>query len=208
MRIKDIAKSILITICFTISIPVSAETDTTDADLYQVNIIVFEHITPQALNSEIWSAITDLPDLENSIEPQLLSSEDSQLQTENGYLSDETAQKDNYKVLLNIAWQQEIPVTQQAEQPIHILGDKIDGTITINKDRYFDIKTNLILTEPISYLNSIGPGNYINIANNEFTSFQMKQTRRLKSNELNYIDHPLFGMLIEIVPLEQEQVSS
>jgi len=202
MQIKDILKSIFITICFIISTQISADTDTTDSNLYQINIIIFEHISSQALNSEIWLAVTDLPDLENSIEPQLLESEDSQLQIENRRFSRKIAQKNNYKVLLNIAWQQEIPVTRHGK-PIHISGDKIDGTITINRDRYFDIKTNLILTEPISYLNTISPGNYSDIPNNEFTSFQMKQTRRMRSNELNYIDQPLFGMLIKIVPIEQ-----
>ena len=202
MQIKDILKPIFITICFIISTQISADTDTTDSNPYQVNIIIFEHISSQALNSEIWLAVTDLPDLENSIEPQLLESEDSQLQIENRRFSRKIAQKNNYKVLLNIAWQQEIPVTRHGK-PIHISGDKIDGTITINRDRYFDIKTNLILTEPISYLNTISPGNYSDIPNNEFTSFQMKQTRRMRSNELNYIDQPLFGMLIKIVPIEQ-----
>ncbi len=202
MQIKDILKSIFITICFIISTQISADTDTTDSNPYQVNIIIFEHISSQALNSEIWLAVTDLPDLENSIEPQLLESEDSQLQIENRRFSRKIAQKNNYKVLLNIAWQQEIPVTRHGK-PIHISGDKIDGTITINRDRYFDIKTNLILTEPISYLNTISPGNYSDIPNNEFTSFQMKQTRRMRSNELNYIDQPLFGMLIKIVHIEQ-----
>jgi len=202
MQIKDILKSIFITICFIISTQISADTDATDSNPYQVNIIIFEHISSQALNSEIWLAVTDLPDLENSIEPQLLESEDSQLQIENRRFSRKIAQKNNYKVLLNIAWQQEIPVTRHGK-PIHISGDKIDGTITINRDRYFDIKTNLILTEPISYLNTISPGNYSDTPNNEFTSFQMKQTRRMRSNELNYIDQPLFGMLIKIVHIEQ-----
>ena len=112
MQIKDILKSIFITICFIISTQISADTDTTDSNLYQVNIIIFEHISSQALNSEIWLAVTDLPNLENSIEPQLLESEDSQLQIENRRFSRKIAQKNNYKVLLNIAWQQEIPVTQ------------------------------------------------------------------------------------------------
>lgn len=202
MRINNILKSIFIIICFIISTQISADTDTTDSNPYQVNIIIFEHITQQALNSERWPAITDLPDLENNTELQLLTSENSQLQIENRRFSRKIAQKNNYKVLANIAWQQEIPVTRHAK-PIHISGDKIDGTITINRDRYFNIKINLILTESTKYLYSIDSENYPNTANNEFISFQMKQTRRMRSNELNYIDQPLFGMLIKIVPIEQ-----
>lgn len=203
MRIKDIIKTIFITICFIINSQIFADTDTIDSNLYQVNIIIFEHITQEALNAESWPAIiTDLPNLADSIEPQLLADENSQLQTENRRLTRKIAQENNYRILANLDWQEEIPVTHHAK-PIHISGDKIDGTIIINRDRYFDIETNLILTEPISFLNTLNPENYPNTANNIFTSFQMKQTRRMRSNELNFIDHPLFGMLIKIVPIEQ-----
>jgi hypothetical protein len=202
MRIKIIIKTIFIAICIIISTQVPAETNTTNPNLYQVNIIIFEHITQEALNSEMWPTITDLPDLKDSIEPQLLPNENSQLQTENRRFSRKIAQENNYKILANLTWQQEIPVTRHAK-PIHISGDKIDGTIAINRDRYFNIKSNLILTEPTSFLNTTNPENYPNTANNIFTSFQMKQTRRMRSNELNYIDYPLFGMLIKIMPIEQ-----
>ena len=176
----------------------STGTDTNPSDWYQINVIIFEHITSQALSSELWPAITNIPDLTKAIEPQLLPVSQSQLKIENRRFSRKIAQRENYKVLLNITWQQEIPITYHAE-PIHISGDKIDGTITINKGRYFNIKTNLILTEPTNYLDSIEHGNYAQ--DNEFQSFQMLQTRRMRSNELNYLDHPLFGMLIKIMPL-------
>lgn len=189
----------IISICLCISILAYADTDS--SDWYQINVIIFEHITPQALQAELWPAITNIPDLTKAIEPQLLPVSQSQLKIETRRFSRKIAQRENYKVLLNITWQQEIPITYHAE-PIHILGDKIDGTITINKDRYFNIKTNLILTEPADYLDSIGHGNYAdNIKDEQFQSFQMLQTRRMRSNELNYLDYPLFGMLIKIMPL-------
>ena len=141
-----------------------------DSNLYQVNVIVFEHITPLAVQAEHWPAITHMPNLANSVEPPLLNPENSQI-----------AQKENYKVLLDIAWQQEIPPTKHAK-PIHITGNKINGTITINRDRYFNIATNLILTEPSDYLDDIGSGDYAaSIADNDYKSFQMLQTRRMRS---------------------------
>lgn len=197
-------KTILIALILLISTLAYADPDIDldNPDLYQVNVIIFEHITPQVLQSEQWSAITHMPDLTDSVSPQLLPSDASELKLVNYRFGRKIAQKEHYKVLLDIAWQQPIPVTKYA-QPIRIIGNKIYGTITINRDRYFNIATNLILTEPASYLDDIGPGNYAaNITDNYYKSFQMLQTRRMRSKELNYLDHPLFGMLIEIMPVE------
>jgi hypothetical protein len=199
-------KTILISLILLISTITYADTNTdnntNNPDLYQVNVIIFEHITPQVLQAEQWPAITDMPNLQNALEPQLLDPDDSQLKLLNHRFSRKIAQQEHYKVLLDIAWQQEIPVTKYSE-PIRITGDKIDGTITIHRDRYFNIATNLILTESAAYLDNIGPGNYAdNIVDNYYKSFQMKQTRRMRSKELNYLDHPLFGMLIKIMPAE------
>ncbi len=172
--------------------------DTNKPDLYQINVIVFEHITPQGLQAEQWPAITDMPNLARAVDPALLPPESSQLKIENRRLHRKIAQKENYNVLLNISWQQKIPVSKHAK-PIHITGNKIDGTITITRDHYFNVQTNLILTEPADYLDNIGKGNYAaNITNNSYKSFQMAETRRMRSNELNYLDYPLFGVLIEI----------
>ena len=38
--------------------------------------------------------------------------------------------------------------------------------------------------------------------------FQFSQSRRLKSNELHYFDHPMFGLLIVLRPLEPERGES
>jgi hypothetical protein len=143
-----------------------------------------------------------MPNLNNALDPELLSPGDTQLQLENQRFSRKIAQQEHYKVLADIAWQQKISVTKYSE-PIRITGDKIYGTITIHRDRYFNIAANLILTESAAYLDNIGPGNYAdNITHNYYKSFQMKQTRRMRSKELNYLDHPLFGMLIKIMPVE------
>ncbi|MCK4870757.1 MAG: hypothetical protein KAS93_06580 [Gammaproteobacteria bacterium] len=182
-----------------------------NSDLYQVNLIVIKHITAKALASEQWPTITKQPDITNSIEPALLTNDKSPLKTEITRLT----RSKNFQIILSASWQQNIPAGTTTK-PIHISGgttvnndddsatiNEIDGTVTISRNRYFNINTNLILTEPLAKLNQIGAGNYAQtIAKNKLISFQMLQTRRMKSKELNYLDHPLFGTLIEITPVK------
>jgi hypothetical protein len=169
--------------------------------LYQVDVIVFSHLNADALASEQWQPITEAPNIDQASEPDQLPFQQSQLQQTLKALNN----NQNYTVLANYTWQQPIPVSNKAV-PIHIYGGKsfgniyeLDGTITINRDRYFNLATNLVLTEPSELLGNIGQADYgTTLDQNSLVSFQLKEQRRLKSKELNYIDHPLFGMLIEI----------
>ena len=34
------------------------------------------------------------------------------------------------------------------------------------------------------------------------TLFRLTQTRRMRSGELHYLDHPLFGLLVQVRPYE------
>ncbi|MBS0351525.1 MAG: hypothetical protein JSR33_10145, partial [Proteobacteria bacterium] len=51
---------------------------------------------------------------------------------------------------------------------------------------------------------SLNNGNLTNIehySNQADVRFNLIQNLRMKSEELNYIDHPLYGVLIKIIPL-------
>ena len=40
------------------------------------------------------------------------------------------------------------------------------------------------------------------------TQFRMQQSRRLRSKEVHYIDHPLFGLIVLITPYEPAEIFS
>lgn len=177
----------------------------TNSNWYQVNIIVFEHITPRALMSEQWSTITNPPNISQAITPQFLPQDKSQLK----HVRYRLDRRRDYKILADVSWQQRIPVSDHARS-IRIIGGQkyngtyqLDGTLTITRFRYFNVNANLVLTEPTGYLNQFGSGNYAaSIVNCAYKSFQMRQNLRIKSKELGYLDHPLFGVLIEINQLK------
>jgi hypothetical protein len=36
----------------------------------------------------------------------------------------------------------------------------------------------------------------------------MQQSRRMRSNELHYLDHPLLGIVVKLTPLDEEQLAT
>jgi hypothetical protein len=172
------------------------------SDQYQVNVLVVEKITAQGLASEVWLPVKKFPNVDSAINPELLPGS-CQLNNE--------AQRFNrmgYRVLINTCWQQAIPITNSA-QPIHLFGgdavsglNQVDGTLTFNREKYFEVQTNMLLTESDSYLNGKGEANYAaEIADRDPKRFQLKKNFRMRSNELTYVDHPLFGVVIKITPV-------
>ena len=127
-------------------------------------------------------------------------------------------ESENYNPLFHIAWRQNVYGANDA-QAIHITTDKfepvirngettelqqkntsatVDGTITVSLKKYLHLNADLA---------------YINIDGNSFFSdeeipvvFRMTESRRMRSKEVHYFDHPKFGMLALITPYEPPPV--
>jgi hypothetical protein len=136
-----------------------------------------------------------------------------------------------YRFLTHLAWRQPI---RASEDPTPILiqtGDHfddyfmIDGTLTISRSRYLHVNTDLWATQftpkhgpgaPTANIDIATAEKYPEIAKWEqnrnqhipIQSFPLKQSRRMRSATLHYIDHPLFGILIQVNRYEGEQVSA
>lgn len=133
-----------------------------------------------------------------------------------------------YQVLLHTAWLQ----TTSAAPTIHLFGGmvfdsqgnpiqmkvsryqpnadsantpgaqwELDGTLQVNKDQYYTAKTNLVLTT----INPPAKSSWFESKQNRpiFTRYVMKDTQRMKENELHYFDHPRFGVLIGVYRKEE-----
>jgi hypothetical protein len=202
-----------------------------DERWYQFELIVFSHITQQALQSERWpwTPINYTPTLntitlnaDSSVGPfALLPSSYFILPSEARQLKSRA----NYSILLHVAWRQKI-AHRRHSQPIHIFGGnlydasgriisteqygqqpynnvdvwQVNGTVTPSLQRYIDVKFNLLFAQPLSAL----PGSsQMNNAHNKFAYFRLQQTRRMRSKELNYVGHPLYGVLIKVIPVDE-----
>lgn len=171
-------------------------------NLYQIDLIIFTQINDQAMHSENWSNTLLQPSLKNSIYPEFNPALGLQKEAK------KIKQQPNYKIILHTSWQQNITAKRYAEW-IHIYGGQpynsqgqpiqpndnrlptyweLNGKIKISKSNFFDVYTDLYLTLPTENQNNIIP----------LHTFTMQQHRRTKLNQLNYLDHPLFGVLIKI----------
>ena len=91
-----------------------------------------------------------------------------------------------YRPLRHLAWIQR--GTNRSRAPVVMLGDEpgspVYGTVTVSRGRYLHVNLDLI------YQGEAG-------------RFRFTSHRRMRSNEIHYMDHPMFGVLVLITPVEQ-----
>lgn len=129
-----------------------------------------------------------------------------------------------HRLLFHAAWRQ--PVLNKVQSTaIFIRGgdrfndhNELEGSITIsfNVNRV-DIDTNLWLNEFMASINNAPAGwlvpaqpfpqddDNVDFSGNEFFIENvnlMNETRQMRSHELHYLDHPAFGLLIQVRPYE------
>ncbi len=235
-------KKLFILFLILFSVSVIADTAPTNK-LYQVNLIVFSHITSDALHSENWPNQLLTPDLRGSINLftqstvgsyQLLPEKQSGLSKELNQLKGNS----DYHILLARSWVQPMPSLKYAKwiqiyagqpydkagQPMNdhtplqiaenqenaafpdMLQEKpayweLNGKIKVGFQTFYQAYLQLYLTEPESIIG--GPANSDTIVNFQtipLQTFYLQENRHTRLNEVNYIDHPLFGAIINITP--------
>ena len=174
---------------------------------YQIEVIVFSHFTKEGLKSEYWSMTPNWM----TIPPNTIElSEDQILPKDRWVLKGiENRLKNNQsKVLLHLAWREDTAAARRGQR-VHLYGGTIyqdgqrelNGTFSIQLQRYFDIKLNLHFLVPISAIGYFNRSTIIRDDQSNYVNFNINQKLRMRSQELNYVDHPLYGVLIQITPL-------
>jgi hypothetical protein len=170
-----------------------------DKDTYQVEVIVFENMLDAGAKSEIFAHHEPLPEIdkatlldeEDANNPlfSLLSESKMRLLPETKKLSRQPA----YRLLLHTAWLQKREVSKLIRienQPQSQDSPHIDGTINVTQGRhYYNLSVHLSFTPKLGFLEK-SPKPFI-----------LKQKRRVKSDEISYLDHPKFGVLVLIHPV-------
>lgn len=77
---------------------------------------------------------------------------------------------------------------------------RFDGTVTVSLSRFLHLKTDITYYNPEVYLGEQIARQNVDAPNIEY--FKLEDSRRMRSKEIHYIDHPYFGIIALITPYE------
>lgn len=78
----------------------------------------------------------------------------------------------------------------------------VDGIMSVTLNRYFDLGFNLTFNVDTSTLKTLNAQWNANNQRTDISAFQFKNNRRMRSQQINYLDNPLFGVLVLISPID------
>ncbi|MDT8403696.1 CsiV family protein [Sulfuriflexus sp.] len=78
---------------------------------------------------------------------------------------------------------------------------RFDGTVTVSVSRYLHLKADITYYNPDVYLGEQIARQNIDTPNIEH--FKLVESRRMRSKEVHYLDHPYFGIIALITPYER-----
>jgi Peptidoglycan-binding protein, CsiV len=189
-------------------------------ELYQVEIIIFQQ---QAnVSQEQFISNPPLPAVAGAIELQpyqghqqayhLLPETAFKLTAEADKLIDDP----NYQLLLHQAWAQPID-NPNTTRPVHIQAGsleqyeilpfyqwKINGTLQLSQLSYFQLKVDLMLNLPIKEAQRMNLRVPYHALGQNVLSIPFNYQRRLSADQLYYIDHPIYALLIQIIDLNDD----
>ena len=220
---KELALILGFLVIVTFALPVQSRS-------YQVEVVVFSNENPLIAEGEVWPDLNSLPDFEgsiplkitsqthqngdvdqNSIDYVSLSSELRHLNLESKFeLSKEL------EIILSEGWRQ--PKTEENIFDYVYLNSEPVPAFSSENDLSF--RETAILTKSFSDLSvkrlqgvvgiRVSHLLYVDldfIFSSEEGLVRLAESRKIKLKELNYFDHPLFGVLLMVSPVEDDNSS-
>lgn len=170
---------------------------------YDVELVIFRNLsgnaTPEAWDKPAGNALS-VPDDDDSDSEAGAANEGAPLATTTetfpslspdkmklGAIADSLRRSRNYQTLAHFGWTQPgYPRTEahyMSIEPLVGAGSGLTGQVAMSRGRYLHLTLDLSLQPPGST-----------------ERFILRQTRRMRSNERHYIDHPKFGVIALITP--------
>ena len=165
---------------------------------YEIEVVVFENRQPDLLGDELLmrdAAQAKIRGLEDAITPDkaeggaTLSPAITSLLEQNG----------QYRVLTHLHWVQTVDAKSVAKavRVASINPDELEGSIRFYMSRHLHLDVNLLFRETLATAGT-DPRTEV---------YRLNEQRKLKSQETHYFDHPRFGVLARVMPVEKEKGS-
>jgi len=190
------------------------------ARVYQVELEIFRNNMPSLIHTESYAEPTSLPDFRKTkvldeVENNISINEE---QTGSKYplfktlpdvtkrldLGEQFQELDRFTQIVSIAWNH----PRNNSQEVYIASKpRYFGKIELNKN-YFKKNVNLLNMRKLLGAVKLEIDRLMFLEldfiydHEEFGVVQLKEKRRIKLNELNYFDHPLFGIVALISPID------
>lgn len=180
---------------------------------YEVEIVVFKNLMPDLEGKEIWSpdrVDASLPDMEKTARAADAKDEKSVL----GKAVAAMKEQEKYVVMAHKRWTQ--GAEAKSTSPVMRISTEegeLDGTFTFYMSRFLHVQLQLLLKEqaeatdqaaPPATTAANAPSNSAEPVATPVLAYRIEESRRIRSNQVHYFDHPKFGALVRISPLEDK----
>lgn len=95
--------------------------------------------------------------------------------------------RNGYEVLYHTGWLQDVRSGQNPKIRIASPDGRVEGVVRVDRGRYLHFRPDLLLSRSAS-------------AERASSQYRMNTPRRMRSREVHYLDHPLFGILVVARP--------
>jgi len=161
---------------------------------YEVEVIVFENRDQDLNGGELWTRDRVKPigvDLS-----QAVTVADPPIDSSLSKAAQRIKEDGRYRILMHKRWVQS-PEAKSTSQMVRLDdGVELDGFVRFYLSRFLHVEVDLALTKPTS-------GGLFSSETDINQLYRLTQQRRVKSQEIHYFDHPLFGALVRVAPTEQ-----
>lgn len=162
-----------------------AATNTPTAS-YEVEVLIFEVSLPEFEGSELWTQVTQPPDTTKAQVPSELPPT-----KEFAAAADALRADGRYRVLLQKRWVQTAePKSSEPGMQLITPERELDGTLKFYLSRFLHVEMNLLFQPQAGVIGGDAAPSYL-----------ISEQRRVRSNEINYFDHPKFGVLVRVSPV-------
>jgi hypothetical protein len=159
---------------------------------YEIEVLIFEMLLPEFEGSELWTRAPRPVDANATTVESLSPTAD--------FSSAVTAMRTDgrYRVLVHKRWIQSAE-SKANGPPVQLATEdrEINGTLKFYLARFLHLELNMSYQpRNVGAIGAVGAP-----SSDSLPSYVIIEQRRIKSNDLNYFDHPKFGVLVRVTPV-------
>lgn len=176
---------------------------------YHIDMIIFEHLALKGWTEEYWPSVVDTADIDGVQDFSSTGLSPLFIKNANPMLTSEAARVGkNYRIITHKSWVQNALGKKQSPK-LFLEGNRgstsFYGTVKMYQSRFNHMEVDFNFERMIPNSVRAEFTHMQKTPTNDLSThwpFHLKATRKMKSGELHYIDHPLFGILLQVQKID------